>query len=220
MSFSNNCKPEKMPGVIKGNPLIGLCEKTCIEVNKVLDACMKQESLENISVTVNNITPSGTTPPYRFISARSTDINATITNLIITDMNDGNKCARVQGTVNVPIQVVFEDSAGVQAVGTATVSIAKDVVMRMACPSLMPYKVEAVASLVSASGTYVSDSQFTISGCVTVILKITSPVELLVPSYGYAYIPPCQEYAEEICEGVFDLPLYPEDPDGCCGGCQ
>ena len=42
------------------------------------------------------------------------------------------------------------------------------------------------------------------------IEKIVMEVELLIPSYGYASIPPCQEYTQEVCAGFFELPMYPE----------
>ena len=45
MSFSNNVRPDRMPGPIVGNAANGLCEKVCIEVKKVFDACIKQETL-------------------------------------------------------------------------------------------------------------------------------------------------------------------------------
>lgn len=42
------------------------------------------------------------------------------------------------------------------------------------------------------------------------ILKIVMEVELLVPSYGYCAIPPCQNYSQEVCAGFFELPIYPQ----------
>ena len=73
----------------------------------------------------------------------------------------------------------------------------------------MPFNVEAVVSLVSTLGTYTGENQFTIDCCASIILKIVMEVELLVPSYGYTQIPPCQEYTQEVCSGFFDLPVYP-----------
>ena len=49
-----------------------------------------------------------------------------------------------------------------------------------------------------------------LSACLTVILKVSMQVELLVPSYGYCAIPPAQEYSQEVCTGFFELPLYPQ----------
>ena len=74
----------------------------------------------------------------------------------------------------------------------------------------MPYRVESVVSLVSTQGSYTADNQFTIDACVTIIVKIAMDVELLIPSYGYTPIPPCQEYTQEVCAGFFELPMYPE----------
>jgi hypothetical protein len=41
-------------------------------------------------------------------------------------------------------------------------------------------------------------------------VKVVATVDVLVPSYGYTPIPPCTPFtSDEICPGVFDLPLYP-----------
>ena len=74
----------------------------------------------------------------------------------------------------------------------------------------MPYMVEAVVSMVSTQGTYTDLNQFVIDACVSIIVKIVMEVELLIPSYGYAVIPPCQEYTQEVCAGFFELPIYPQ----------
>ena len=69
---------------------------------------------------------------------------------------------------------------------------------------------EGVVSIVAPEGTFDTENQtFTVSCCVTVILKMVMEVELLVPSYGYANIPPCQEYTQEVCSGFFEVPLFP-----------
>ncbi|MBQ9781751.1 MAG: hypothetical protein IJW26_01040, partial [Clostridia bacterium] len=78
-------------------------------------------------------------------------------------------------------------------------------------PSIMPYEVEAVVSVVASEGTYTSENTFTITACTTSILKIVMMVELLIPSYGYCQIPTCQEYTQEICAGFFELPLFPQN---------
>ncbi|MDE7328325.1 MAG: hypothetical protein K2N57_01065 [Clostridia bacterium] len=213
MSFSNNCKSDKIPGPIRGNGgLNGICERACIQCDKVIDMCMRQESLEGISVTLTDVVPAtGLTQPYTFVSAASTSAQAIISDLIVTPISDDPCSSRVQCTISVPIQVSFVDAAGVRGVGSATVSVTRDVVLHTSAPSVMPYSIVASASLYSAKGTYASDNTFTLTACLTTILKVIIQVQLLVPSYGYCYIPPCQDFNEQVCDGVFDLPLYPQE---------
>ena len=209
MSFSNNVRPDRMPGPIVGNAANGLCEKVCIEVKKVFDACIKQETLTDQTITLSSTTPADVTEPFTFVSARSSSSEGTIQNLVVTPANETPGCSRVQCNVEIPMQVNFTDANGVQAVGTGTLTLARDVILRVPEPSVIPYEIVAVVNAVSAEGSYTADAEFTVTLCVTVILKVVMDVELLVPSYGYCYIPPCQEYQEEICEGFFDLPLFP-----------
>ena len=50
---------------------------------------------------------------------------------------------------------------------------------------------------------------FTVTACIQIVLKVTAEVDLLVPSYGYPTIPPCQMAPDTVCPGIGELPLYP-----------
>ena len=212
MSFFSNFQSDRCPGPVKGNPTAGLCEKVCVQVKKVFDACMKQMQEENLSVTVQNPTPANPAYPLTFISARSLNSAATVTNLAIDPLPDRPRCARVQADVTAPVEVLYVDANGVEGLVTANFTVSEDVILFVPAPSIIPYTVEAVVSVVSPEGQYVEGLTFSISACVTVILKVVMEVELLIPSYGYCALPPCQEYSQEVCAGFFELPLYPGAP--------
>lgn len=217
MSFHSNFQSDRCPGSITGNPLVGLTEKVCIQAEKIFDACIKQTQLENYVLTLTDLTPENPTYPLTFVSARSLTAEATVSNLNIERQPD-KPCARVQATVTVPVEVLYTDAAGVDGSATANVSLTQDVLLYVPAPSIMPYTVRAVASVVAPEATFnATDNTFVASLCITVILKIAMPVELLVPSYGYCAIPPCQEYSQEVCAGFFELPLYPQGGKG--NGC-
>ena len=210
MSFYSNFQSDKCPCQITGNPINGLIEKVCIQAEKIFDAGIKQTQIENYSLTLTDLDPATPTYPLTFVSARSLAAEATVTNLTIERQAD-RSCARVQGTVSLPIEVLYTDANGVDGSATATVSIPVDVLLYVPAPSIIPFTVNAVVSVVAPDGTYDATTQgFTVDLCVTVILKIAMPVEILVPSYGYCAIPPAQEYSQEVCAGFFELPLYPQ----------
>lgn len=210
MSFFCNFQSDRCPGAISGNPINGLCEKVCVQVKKVFDACMQQVQLTDTVLTLTNFYPTTPTYPLTFVSARSTTSQGTISNLLVEPIDERPHAARVKADVTIPVSVAYVDAAGVEGVATSSVTINKDVILNIPSASIMPYSVEAVVSLVSTQGTYTGENQFTIDACVTVILKIVMDVELLIPSYGYTAIPPCQEYTQEVCAGFFELPMYPE----------
>ena len=216
MSFFSNFQSDKCPGSITGNPLNGLMEKVCIQAEKIFDAGIKQMRLENYSLTLTDITPDPITYPLTFVSARSVSAEATVTNLTVERQPD-KQCARVQATVTLPVEVLFTDANGVDGSATATVSLPVDAFLYVPAPSIMPFSVRALVSVVAPDGTYNDDTQgFNVSLCVTLIIKISMPVEVLVPSYGYCMIPPLQEYSQEVCAGFFELPLYPQGGKNCC----
>lgn len=222
MSFYSNFQSDKCPCQITGNPINGLTEKVCIQAEKIFDAGIKQTQLENYSLNLIDLDPATVTYPLTFISARSLTADATVSNLVIERQAD-RSCARVQATISIPVEVLFTDAAGVDGSATSTVSVPVDVLLFVPAPSIMPFSVRAVASVVAPDGTYNAETQgFTVSLCITWILKVSMPVELLVPTYGYCAIPPAQEYSQEVCAGFFELPLYPQGRGGggkdCCNG--
>lgn len=209
MSFFSNCSQDRCPCRITGNPLNGLCEKVCIQAKKVFDACMKQSQEDGYVLTLTSLTPQNPTYPLTFVSARSTTTTAQINNLQIDPVEDRQNLSRVQITYSVPVEVIYTDALGVQGKGTSTITLTQDVILYVPAPSIMPFEVEAVISIVSPEGAYTGVNTFTITCCTTSILKIVMPCEILVPSYGYATIPTCQEYTHEVCSGFFELPLFP-----------
>ncbi len=216
MSFYSNFQSDKCPGAITGNPLNGLCEKVCIQVEKVFDAGIKQTQLENYTLTLTDLTPAAPTYPLTFISARSLTSEGTVTNLVV-DRQTERACARVQATVSIPVEVLYTDANGVEGTATATVTTTQDLLLFVPAPSIMPYNVKAVVSVVAPDATFdPTNNTFIASLCMTVIIKIVMPVELLVPSYGYCVIPPAQEYSQEVCAGFFELPLYPQTRPCVC----
>lgn len=192
-------------------------EKICIQGKKVFDACVKQTTLQQITVSISDVNPSTPAVPLRFVSAKSTTTKGIIENLVVERLTERPKYGRVQADVVVPVEVTYIDNNNEEGSGMGTVTVPVDVVMFLPEPSIIPYTIEASVSAVAPEGQY-SQTQvidgvtyyiFIINCCVTAILKVTMDVELIVPSYGYAIIPPCQEYTEEVCSGYFELPLFP-----------
>ena len=213
MSFFTNNPSDRCPGRINGNPINGLCEKVCIQTQKVFDACIRQMQVDGINLPLTDFTPANPALPLTFISARSTSTVGTVTDLQVERLPDRRRFARVQATVTVPVEVIYTDANGVQGKANSTMSFAQDIIMYIPEPSIIPFDVIAVVSVVAPDGVYVDGETplFTVSGCVTIIMKVVMTVELLVPSYGYACIPQCQEYAQDVCSGFFDLPIYPNN---------
>jgi hypothetical protein len=227
MSFYSykNAGEEHMPCRIKnegnGNNAAGVSnnfrctERVCIQVKKVYDACLQQEQLDDIRVTlhcVHPLTPSPV-PPFEFVSCRSTDVKGTLHDVKIDPIPNREHFARVRATVEIPIEVVFLDANGREFTGKATITVRKDVILFVPDDSVIPFFVDDIVSAICVMGTWVGDNTFVITCCVTVILKIVAEVDLLIPAFGFCRIPPCEEFAENICDEFFSLPIFPPQLD-------
>ena len=210
MSFYTDSRPGIFPGQTN-NITNGLCERIAIQATKVFDACINQAQIDNYSLTLSNFNPANPTAPLTFISGSSVGSSATVSNLVITRFEDRPNFARVQANINIPVTVTYTDANNIPGSASGTITLNQDVVLYVPQPSLTPIDVIAFGSAVIASATYnATTGGFTISACVTTILKVVAVVDVLVPSYGYTQIPPCTPYTgDDICPGIFDLPLYP-----------
>ena len=252
MSFYSykNANPACTPGTVAGNVLDGLDEKICIQVQRVYDSCLQQEQLTNVDVTISSYAqvvnngcgccddtttaPPTSAPvaPITFESCRSSTMDVDIGNLSVERLCDRPCFARVRGTVEIPIDILFTDSRCVEYIGKGVVTVRKDVLLAVPDESIVPFTLEGMASAVCVAGSYRGDNTFRLTVCVTIVLKVLAKVEILVPSYGFCPIPPCEEFADSVCDEFFSLPLFPPatlcDEDafnsqsggsGCCGNC-
>lgn len=195
--MANNCDPTT---------------RVCIQTKKVFDACIKQASYENVSIVLTETVPSNPTLPLTFVGGRSTAIMAEVKNLVVTRLQNRPRYGRVEADLVIPIQINYTDATGVAGTGTGTLTLHQDIILLLPEASIMPYQVEAVVSVIVPEGVFNPESEdltFVVTTCVAVIMKIVITAELIIPSYGYAVIPPCQEYNHEVCSGFFDLPLFP-----------
>lgn len=205
--FSGNSS--HCPGPITGNPLNGLCEKACIRTKKVFDACMKQMQENNIQMTVSGYTPADPAQPLTFVGCTALTDEVTLTDVTVDRFEDKPCFARVAGTITLPVQISYTDANGVAGTAVGSITINQDVVLYVPQASIVPFKIEAFANMVCSDGDYVGDGVFSIDACITVIMRVVVEAELLVPTYGYAQIPPCQDYSQDVCSGFFELPLFP-----------
>ena len=220
MSFYSyrNSSGDICPGKISGDCTHGITERVCIQVKKVYDSCIQQEQLDNISVKLADICPSGTKfeAPITFISCRSTSTKGNIRDLCIDRLCDRPHFARVRCKIDIPVEILFEDSTGKEGSGSGVITVSKDVILYVPDESIIPFTVDNIVSAICVQGCYICDNTFRLTACVTIILKIVAEVELLVPAYGFCHIPPCEEFASEVCDEFFNLPIFPPAMNNDC----
>lgn len=180
-------------------------ERVCIQTKRVFDACLRQFSMENITL---DVTFPPHTDPLTFQSLRNTS-SGDVSELSVTPVA-GSSCSRVQYTVTVPVSVVATDPSGNVVTGTATMTFNQDILLRIPSEALVPVSIENVTSVIGNIGVLTGDI-LRCTVCVTIVTKVTAEVELIVPTNGYPKIPECQEYQQDVCAGAFQLPIYPRE---------
>jgi hypothetical protein len=263
MSFFSykNANTDQCPGSIVGSAVQGLTERICVQVKNVYDACLQQEQLDDVEITVSDIVPllpgaaNSCQPPtgtpctcncrgcscnctcgangvitypeavenarsspdplpapcgqWTFSGCRSASVCGRIHDLTIDRLIDRPQFARVKCTVDIPIDVIFVDARCQEWMGRGKLSVVKDVLLAIPEESIVPFTLESMVSAICVTGEYLGNCKFEITICVTVALKILAEVDLMIPAYGFCEIPPCEEFAENVCDEFFSLPMYP-----------
>lgn len=210
MSFYiNNTNPFR-PGPMSGNPTNGICEKVLIETTKVFDACVSQDTETGIVLPVTSFNPANPALPLTYISAqKQIGADVIVSDVVIDRLDQTPDYANVSMTLTIPVTVTYRDANGVIGTGTSSVTVNKCSVLFVPQPSVTPIEIKSQVLFSSSIGSYTAENTFTVTGCLQIIVKVTAVVDILIPSYGYPVIPPCQSCQTNVCPGVGELPLYP-----------
>ena len=182
-----------------------VCTCSCSACNAGITHAEAVENAENSPCPLPQ--PCGA---WTFESCRSSTTKGNISNLCIERMCDRPQFARVRCTVEVPVDVLFVDQRCQEWMGQTSICVDRDVLLCIPEDSIIPFTLESLVSAICVSGTYIGNCTFEITICVTVVLKVLAEVDILVPTYGFCEAPPCEEFAENVCDEFFSLPLFPQ----------
>ncbi len=181
------------------------CEKVCVEVRRIFDACIQKKSVENARLAVCFPTPGNTIAEN--VESVTNNGPCVISDLTITPLPN-SACSRVRYTLTIPISVVKEECGRV-VTGTTSFTLQQDLLLKIPASSvLIPVEIQAVCNVTGLNGV-LSDSVLTCTLCISIITKVYADVIISIPTFGYPCIPPCQEFEEDICEEVFNRPIFP-----------
>jgi hypothetical protein len=210
MSFYSNRGRGGRPGSIDGDATDGLRNRVCISVKRVLDSCKKQATLDNLKLPFEH--KSGK-EPLKFIGATSTSIDAIVTELQVTRLEQRPYFARVKCTIVIPISVTYQDADGEIIYTTSEIRVPQDIVMYVPEASIFPFEIVASASCTCPKGEFKQSEGslcMEVTACFTIITKVVANTDLLIPSYGYCPMPDAVNYEDQVCNKFFELPLYPK----------
>ena len=208
----SNIVPVLPSGCACGNSRPCACNCSGNECTCACNSCSQpithDEAVENAANSPRPLPqPCGA---WSFESCRSSTIKGNISNLSIERMCDRPQFARVKCNVDVPIDILFTDQNCQEWMGQSTITVSKDVLLCIPEESIIPFTLESLVSAICVSGSYIGSCTFEITICVSVVLKVLAEVDIMVPTYGFCEIPPCEEFAESVCDEFFSLPLFPQ----------
>jgi hypothetical protein len=184
------------------------CRNITITVDRVLDSGNKKISLEHAELVCYDI-PHMARCPYKFVSAHSIQSEAIITDLAVDRIEDCEKDARVRCKATVPLQVIFYDADGCKHTCKSQTTVALDVILCIPEPSMFPFEIKAYTTCNCPNGHFVCDNVVECTQCISVIIKVITQADVIVPCYGYSNAPCVKDYDRKECERFFSLPTFP-----------
>lgn len=193
----------KHAGKIIGDPLIGLCERICIEVPFIIDGCVTRSGSQLFGLTVTDIS-SDAVYPFTFISCNNSG-DVKFNNLSIISLDNG--CSRITGEVYIPLIVTFRDAKGNIYTGKSFVNINRDIVLKLPKCDI-PYTIRTAASFSCNTGSFANANTVNLQACYVIVNKVVVMRDVLVPSYGQCVYPDCTSCNPDPCENDLPLPLF------------
>lgn len=174
-----------------GNFADGLCCRMVIETKRVFDGCEFTDENATLALVTDAQIPQQAT----FVSARI--VQSEFSEYSVSPGEGG--CCRVCGEI-VTVFAVTYSSGGVLTTVRATYRETREVLLRLPTgDSLVPYFIDVSSYMSVASGAIVGANAVSVTGCRLQIIKVTAPVDILVPTYGYCKYPPCTGC---VCQGL------------------
>jgi len=172
----------------------------------VLDSCRKSLT-QDTELHINKA--QSAEQPLEFIGAASTCMMAEISDLRVLRLKERPSFARISAEVLIPLQVTYQDTKGKRFRGDSTITLPVDVVMYVPDASVFPFEVTASAGVNCTAGKQIRADTFSVTACITLIVKVIAETDLLIPTYGYCPSPKAVDFEQQACSNFFDLPLYP-----------
>lgn len=193
-------------GKMNGSPLCGLCERVPISVRRILDGCRKVYNNVALEFTVSEFSPSSPIYPFGFLRLLSNG-QTSVTSLAITDY-DSEK-SRVSMLTTTPLTVTFNDSSGNRFTAKTTLTLEREVLLKIPTSDYAIYSIEVATNLSSRVGRFVSPNLIRASCCIIQTIRVVTNAEILVPSYGDVTYPECTEVDNaNQCAGISDDPTF------------
>ena len=192
-------------GRIVGNPLCGLDERVCIEAKKIYDGCIERVINQRFDgLRLTDFSALDYALPLNFIRTYNGQ-KAEVVALSVTGEN--SERVNIRCSAILPMVVEAVDANGEPVTIRTELPFQRQVRLRVP-PSPQEYSVEVSAS--ARGGTGIIDLQnYTLSftGCLAVIVRIVTPVDIVIPSYGQCVYPECND-GNSSCQGLFSVPPF------------
>lgn len=185
-----------------GGDFGGLCCRMVIETKRVFDGCRFVDENITLTLTTEHPLPNDAV----FVSARV--VSSEFVDLAISDGSGG--CCNVCGEIITRFAVTYSSGGSLFTVAAANRET-KNVLLNLPQNgSLVPFSIEVSTVFNVGSGAVVGANAVSVTGCLLQIIKVTAPVDILIPTYGYCKYPPC---TGSVCPGISTQVIFPTFSD-------
>ena len=192
----------KAVGSIVGSPLRGLCERMCLHVECVTDACRARRDGQTASLVLDDV--QGTAPFVFSDATQAGDVTLEVDSVC----GGTGGCRRVQARIRIGVRVRYTDANGACCCSVGTLELTRELNLRVPEQNGAQYRFDADAVLVCTNGVFISDNAVSLSFCIVETYRALTFADVLVPTYGFAAYPDCNEC--DGCSSLMQGRIFPE----------
>ena len=182
--------------------------RVVISVPRVLDSAMVVTQDAQLQIPVGTIPPTATAP-FTVTTVQANATETQIANVTITPLSNNSHCARVTGTVTIPVTVTLSDANNTQFQTYTDVTKNINLVLYIPDATAFPYTITAEGALGFTSATATADTLTLNYVTIKTLIRVTAVSDLLIPCYGYAPINTAENNQYNEVQSFLTQPLFP-----------
>lgn len=182
--------------------------RVVVSVPRVLDNAMVVTQDAQLQIPVGTLPATATAP----LTVQSVQANATetqMTNITITPLDNNSHCARVTGTVTIPLTTTITDANATTFQTYTSVTKNLNIVLFIPEPTAFPYTITAEGAIGFNNATATTDTLTLNYLTIKILVRITAVSDLLIPCYGYAPVNNVENNQYNEAQNFLTQPLFP-----------
>ena len=108
-----------------------------------------------------------------------------------------------------PLTITAVDAQNINFTARSTLSLQRELLLKIPTSDYSVYSIEVATNVSSRNGRFISATELRASCCIIQTVRVVTPGEIIVPSFGNVVYPQCQSMENDNqCNGISTEPSF------------